>query len=347
MKHFLTVGSDNVICLSHSAAIANQQFTYSSDRILRPTTIPSHAVGRLNNIIVAKECQEPERVEIIPVDDYNRSVFGEIHAKLKFSDFYVSYSIQTGLSLTENENDAVLFTLCSTDENDEYLMFFVFLPRFFPLLGDIFYLNLDHRLDRRVKLMEEIQNIRGVSRIPAIYEKGRGWIGCAKSHIYALTKAIEGSSQIVTIIEDDFAWKVKNWSDILENTYRSLVENNIEWDFFLLAAYDAHGTIHPKNPDLMHIESAQTTCGYIVNGKQNMKRLKENFEESLVGLELHVKTQEDYVGAYGWIYAIDQHWKKLQKNTIWLMHAPSSIAGQRRSYSDIEHKKREIGGNIL
>jgi hypothetical protein len=75
----------------------------------------------------------------------------------------------------------------------------------------IFYLNLDHRPDRRAKIESELQPVAELlgypmERFPAIFHFSIGAVGCMKSHLAVLKEAKKRNYRRILIVEDDFQW---------------------------------------------------------------------------------------------------------------------------------------------
>jgi len=187
----------------------------------------------------------------------------------------------------------------------------------------IYYINLDHRDDRKNKFLNEMKKAdfpdNMINRIPAVYNIERGDIGCSKSHILTLEKFIKSGYSNCIIFEDDFEF-TQNKNQILQ-TLDNL--KNISYDVVMISAneYDVKNTIYPW---LKKVYGAQTTSGYMVS-RSFAPTLLENFKEGCYMLE---KTGE------GAKYAVDQYWKKLQPTSDWYIVEPK-LGKQGNSYSDI------------
>jgi glycosyl transferase family 25 len=193
----------------------------------------------------------------------------------------------------------------------------------FEWIDMILYINLDKREDRRLHFLDECNRIgvpaKKLLRIPGILDEKRGVLGCSKSHIQALSYAIDNNLNNVLIFEDDV-----NFIDSKKNVYNTLYllgTNTEEFDVIQLTACN----IKPVEP-YSHLFNKCVFCtmasGYIVN-KRFMKTLRQNMID---GLKLLEKTDDGK-------YTLDRYWSLLQPKSKWytLVHR---IIYQRKSYSD-------------
>ena len=199
----------------------------------------------------------------------------------------------------------------------------------FPLdfLDQIYYINLEHRKDRKESIINEIKMIdpelKKTTRINAIkHEKGA--IGCGKSHILALEDAEKNNYQTVMILEDDFLFCAK--LEILNETYQELVNFDKDYNLFLVGKNLAGGKNITRN--LIEVHNAQTTSCYIIKNKF-IPELRKNFTEAVEGLEKGEKIN---------FYAIDMYWKKLQGKDKKIYTTMKKLGYQIPGYSDIEKR---------
>lgn len=214
-----------------------------------------------------------------------------------------------------------------------FILFITFLSFYFSIesfeensfpnsIDIVYYINLDHREDRKSQFLSGMDNvnIKNIERIPAIYDKEHGHIGCTKSHIKTLKTFLESPHNICIIFEDDF-----EWSSYPNNTLKQFFDAEIPFDVCMLSG--SYSTYFPtKYPFLYKINDAQTTSGYMVTRKFAPILLK-NYEE---GLRLLERPEYDHSK-----YAIDQYWKKLQPPSRWYIFEPK-LGKQISSVSDIQ-----------
>lgn len=195
----------------------------------------------------------------------------------------------------------------------------------------IYYINLDHRTDRREQFLEEMKLLQipetKLVRISAVYEKSRGDLGCSKSHIKTLQLFLESPHQHCIIFEDDFKWIES--AETVNKLFSKMVKKQVDYDVCMLSAGEV-GIEDSEYDFLKKVTEAQTTSGYMVN-KQFAATLLQNFIEGAALLE------ESYEkGApNGPIYCVDQYWKRLQPMHHWYLFSPK-LGMQRDSYSDIQ-----------
>lgn len=203
------------------------------------------------------------------------------------------------------------------------------------LLGHVYYINLDRRVDRRQAFEQSMRNVSIpldtlVTRFSAVDTSGRGWIGCSKSHSEVLKLAattLATKVKHVVVFEDDFEWYPKTTPGDLytriQKTLHYLESDECGgWDVLLFCGVCVY---HDPNSDVVNgikrIRTSQTTSGYVVN-RSYIPTLQKNFEESATLLEEHVQDLQAYRSAGGRRYAADQYWKQLQQRDRWYIFQP-------------------------
>ncbi len=201
-------------------------------------------------------------------------------------------------------------------------------------------ISLLAREDRR-SLFVENTNTKGFELdtfewIQAIEDRDFGGLGCAKSHLLAMTKFItETENEYCCIFEDDFHFReTKDFSEQLINqTLNDFKSCNV----FLLG-----GTFVTPIPTQSKLQQhqinkvfeASSASGYLIK-RQYVSKLMNLFLESISGMEAFRSASPRNV-----IYdrfAIDQSWKRLQRIDDWYCSSPM-LGEQIASYSDIENK---------
>lgn len=194
------------------------------------------------------------------------------------------------------------------------------------LLKNNFVINLEKRKDRLEHVKKEFKKLNvQFTRFNAI-EMKNGGIGCTLSHIGCLEKAIKLNYEHVFICEDDITFlEADSLKKKLEHFYNT-VKN---WDVLLIAGNIMNKEKEYKKIDdcYIRVTNVQTTTGYIVNQKY-FKTLLNNFKEGVEKLSLNYERGR---------YAIDIHWKKLQRTGNWFIIYPLSVI-QYANFSDIENK---------
>jgi GR25 family glycosyltransferase involved in LPS biosynthesis len=190
----------------------------------------------------------------------------------------------------------------------------------------IYYINLDHREDRRVhieKTLKQCDLIDISIRIPAI-KREIGVIGCVESHILTLEKFIISRLNYALIIEDDLLIRDKK---NFKKEINKIFENKIKFDLIQISGN------HIKLEDfscnfLKKVVDSQTTSGYIIT-KDFAPILLNNFKESLFLINRDGKNHNN---------CLDIYWKKLQPISKWFAFFPV-LGTQLPGYSDIEKKE--------
>jgi hypothetical protein len=193
---------------------------------------------------------------------------------------------------------------------------------------EIYYINLNHRIDRKKLIENEFLKLQitHAIRFNAI-KNNNGALGCSISHksIYELVK---NSNKLVLICEDDIQFNSsKFYLDKLINDFN----NDIRLDVLCLA-YSSFLNFSISD-DFYITSNTQTMSCYILK-PHVIKKFIEIANESIYGL-MNFKNEQTY--------AIDQVWKKLQY--LYVFAIPKiRVASQRKSYSDI--KKLEVDYNV-
>jgi glycosyl transferase family 25 len=181
-----------------------------------------------------------------------------------------------------------------------------------------FYINLDHRTDRRAEVEKEFEE-KGltVERFPAT-QYNPGAIGCNLSHIGVLTTARGRGYDAVMIFEDDFQFLISKaeWDDLIAKLPSS-------YDVVMLSYNLVASTPHDET--FNRVQEVQTTSGYIVHSRF-YDRLIARWEE---GARLFMANP-----GLDWVYILDQYWKPLQPEAEWFAYKVR-IGKQRHSFSDI------------
>lgn len=192
-------------------------------------------------------------------------------------------------------------------------------------LDKIYYLNLDHRTDRREHFeMQVIPYFQGtplesrIERFPAV-KHSNGALGCSISHLEMVKKAKAEGYRYVMILEDDFEFLVSK-EVFLEHLSKLFTEPQLDFKVVMLA-YNALHT-EPYNEFLDKTTNSQTTAGYILNGAYYDELIKQ-WE---YGVTMFKTTGEH------WHYTCDQSWKGLQKEKWFIFK--TRIGKQMPGYSD-------------
>lgn len=192
------------------------------------------------------------------------------------------------------------------------------------LLKNTFYINLDHREDRRTHVESQLKmmNING-ERFPAIKAKA-GCVGCTMSHIRCIEMAIERKYEYVFICEDDITFtKPKIFLDNLEKFYQT----KIPWDVIIVSGNNCPPYLEISD-FCIRCRNVQSTTGYIVHNKF-FEKLLNNFKTGLTNLVREPENKKQY--------AIDMFWKHLQQDCYFFMIIPATVT-QLESYSDVENR---------
>jgi GR25 family glycosyltransferase involved in LPS biosynthesis len=202
----------------------------------------------------------------------------------------------------------------------------------------VYYINLDHREDRRKEIEGELDKL-GVPqekrvRIPGIHKPGFGMLGCALAHIKAMETFLESSHTNCLILEDDFEVIVD--TDMIEMMLNAIFEEKISFDCLMFAG-NIFEQMPTEYPFLHRVLNAQTTSAYCVT-RIFAPKLLENLKEGALLLEDYYSKTEKRKHDF----CLDIYWKKLQVFSKWYILNPK-VGIQRKSYSDIEEKVTHYG----
>lgn len=192
------------------------------------------------------------------------------------------------------------------------------------LFDNVFFINLDNRIDRLENTLVEFQKLNIVpERVNAIRNK-LGALGCTMSHIKCLKLAKQRQLPYVFISEDDISFTDPT---TLLNSIKKFVTHKPKWDVLIIGGNVADPYV--KITDYFtRVLNVQTTTGYIV-ASHYYDTLIENYTK---GAELLIKNPENIKQ-----YAIDIYWKKLQHAGTWLILTPLTVV-QYENHSDIENR---------
>ena len=203
--------------------------------------------------------------------------------------------------------------------------------KFFQKIDRIYYINLEHRNDRKDEFLSNFspEDEAKIRRVDAVYTKEKGAIGCLKSHIKALEMAVsEGNdNDIVMICEDDFYIKdIYYCNRMLDWGFGTLKK----WDVIMLAQ-NVHSSqetpyITEKNEKIIRIIHAATGSGYLIR-KSYIPKLLEIYKADDARYEESKEFKSEYCN--------DVSWRYLQEKDDWFAFVPP-IGIQRSSYSDIQ-----------
>ena len=199
------------------------------------------------------------------------------------------------------------------------------------LVDGIVYINLDHRLDRREKLLKELKRLQisfpEVVRVPAFHTPMNGRKGCVLSHIAALEVAEKKRWKRVLILEDDCLFS----KDVLK-IHRAMhhFEETVgeEWDVLFLGGK----FLESKRVSslLLQVTKSHRAHAYIVN-RPYYCVLKACYVGSYKAME----NDTFVVQSSG--KSLDVTWNTLQEKGLWFGMV-ESIAEQDESFSDIVHR---------
>ena len=194
------------------------------------------------------------------------------------------------------------------------------------MLDNVFYINLDHRVDRRKHVEDQLASLGWTkyTRLPAVRCKD-GRVGCSMSHLKLLKMAKQRDLDYIVILEDDITFTKP---DLYNQMLSQFLEMGLEYDVLLLAG-NIRPPLHYVKKFVRRVEKSYTTTGYVVR-KHYYDTLIDNIKSGIRRLlaSPHSHGQN----------AIDTHWFPLQKRDTWLIFSPRTVT-QLADYSDIEGRR--------
>jgi GR25 family glycosyltransferase involved in LPS biosynthesis len=191
-------------------------------------------------------------------------------------------------------------------------------------INNVFYINLEARVDRKQHVEEQLSKI-GLqsSRFNAIKLKD-GAVGCSISHLKCLEMARRNNWDHIMIVEDDILFLNP---ELFKNQLNKFLKNHKTFDVLLIAGNNMP-PYQKIDDSCVKVYRCQTTTGYIVH-RHYYDTLINNIREGVRKLMNNPALQVQY--------AIDKYWFKLQEKDNWYLITPLTVT-QREDYSDIEKR---------
>ena len=192
-------------------------------------------------------------------------------------------------------------------------------------ITNAFYINLEHRYDRRIHVEEEFKKLGiNATRFNAI-KMQNGAIGCSLSHLKCLEIAYHNNWDHVLICEDDITFLDV---PLFKSQLKLFFENHTNDWYVILFAGNNIPPYKKIDETCIQVTSCQTTTGYLVNGHY-IKKLLDNVKFGVHNLIRNPLYHQQY--------AIDKFWFHLQRIDKWFLIIPLSVV-QKEGYSDIEKR---------
>lgn len=189
----------------------------------------------------------------------------------------------------------------------------------------VFYINLEHRVDRKFYVENQLKNIgiQNAERFNAIKLKN-GALGCSMSHLKCLETAKKQKWDHILIVEDDITFLDPS---LFVKQFNQFLSIHKVWDVVLIGGNNVP-PYQSIDSTCVKVSKCQTTTGYIVRSHY-YDYLIENFRN---GINHLLREPDNHV-----IYAIDKYWFSLQQQHLWYLIIPLTVT-QRDDYSDIEKR---------
>jgi GR25 family glycosyltransferase involved in LPS biosynthesis len=202
----------------------------------------------------------------------------------------------------------------------------------------IFYINLEHRKDRKIHVEEQLESIgfsnQQIQRFPAL-SLSNGALGCSMSHLKCVQIAKDNNWPHVLICEDDIQFLNPELFINQINAFFSSKKSK-SWDVLLLAGNNML-PYKKESDNYIQVHHCLTTTGYIVQSHY-YDTLLENYKQGILQLIKNPENKNEY--------AVDKFWLSLQKKDNWFLTIPLSVV-QREDFSDIEKKVTNFHNYML
>lgn len=194
-------------------------------------------------------------------------------------------------------------------------------------LDKIYYINMDSRPERRAHILSEFdtQGIsrKQVQRVRAVTLPHNPQVGCAMSHMKALSDACKNKYDTVLILEDDFTFRKDR--RVIDNMINRLNSCLPDWDVAMLTTVNSK-TSGCQVPGISRVTKADTTAGYLIR-RQAMMPVFNIFLNC---------TKPPSQGNLTNNYAIDVAWQMIQPKMNWYLFTPALGSQSEQFPSDIE-----------
>ena len=200
-------------------------------------------------------------------------------------------------------------------------------------------ISLESRIDRREDFIKNIKEYDfsedQFNWLVAIRDSNFGGLGCAKSHLLALSEFItKTESRYCCILEDDFRFRCSKKT--VENIINS-INAEYNWDVFMLAGTQVIGIPTSLEKNRHKVEKIFEGCsssGYVLK-REFAKQLIINMLECIEGMERFRFLEPRSLIYHS--FALDQVWKSIQRKNNWYCTRPM-VGFQAEGFSDIEQK---------
>lgn len=192
---------------------------------------------------------------------------------------------------------------------------------------ETYYINLEHRTDRRELLEKELATT-GFTRWTRFegIRLERGDVGCSTSHLKVLELALEKLSEdtdYVLVFEDDFQFVVSP-KEFHERMQRFVEASKVDACMISFAHEVDDEGHNDLGPGFQRIRFAQTASGYLVH---------RDYLSTLINLYRTSVPLLESTGQH-WVFMNDQVWRHLMEKDMWYRFS-ERMGIQRESYSDV------------
>jgi hypothetical protein len=190
----------------------------------------------------------------------------------------------------------------------------------------IYYINLESRKERRYHIEKQLVLMgipkTQVVRIDAVYMPNNPQVGCALSHMKALSDASKRKVNSCLVLEDDFTFTCSRKS--LDDNLKKLNYYLPNWDVIMMSSINEKSN-HVGLSNIFKVVKADTTSSYIVKSEAIIYLF--NIFKNCINPPVNCNTNQ---------FAIDVAWQQIQPKLNWYIFKPYLGKQSEQFVSDIE-----------
>ena len=194
----------------------------------------------------------------------------------------------------------------------------------------IYYINLLSRPVRKQHIVEQLAMIRAndvsIYPIKAVELPSNPQVGCAMSHMKALTHARHQDYETIMILEDDFTFRISRSQ--FDNKLETLWNRHPDWEVAQLATVNEK-SMATRTPGLRRVLKADTTSGYLLRSSAIVPLFNIFLQCCRCSPHQPIMATNQQ--------AIDVAWQAVQAKMNWFLFAPQLGYQSEKFTSDIEN----------
>ena len=196
----------------------------------------------------------------------------------------------------------------------------------YDYLDAIYYINMKERPNRKIHIIRQLMKLeipkQLVIPIDAVALPNNPQIGCALSHMKALSHATKNDYDTILILEDDFTFNIDH--NTLLTRLSELNNLDEDWDICMLSTVNSK-TTNTYSKYINRVSKADTTAAYLIRKKAFSLIFNIFYQCSKPKPEFRANQS-----------AIDVAWQVLQPKLNWFIFKPQLGYQSEKFTSDIE-----------